>query len=77
LRQEPSKENRGLALANDLTNVEISMSAVARNTLLFLKGASVGDGLKLTATGNLLGGLQSNETSKYSSQDSATDTFFA
>jgi hypothetical protein len=53
LRQEPSKENRGLALANDLTDDEISMSAVARNTLLFLKGASVSDGLRLTATGNL------------------------
>ena len=53
LRQEPSSENRALSLANDLTDVEIAMSAVTRNTLLFLKSASLGDGLKLTATGNL------------------------
>jgi len=53
LRREPSKENRALSLASDLTDVEVSMSPVTRNMLLFLQSASVGDGLKLTATGNL------------------------
>jgi len=53
LRREPSKENRALSLANDLTDVEISTSPVTRNMLLFLQSASVGAGLKLTATGNL------------------------
>ncbi len=53
LRQEPSRENRALSLAQDLNDFEISLSAVTRNTLLFLKSASLGDGLKLTATGNL------------------------
>jgi len=53
LRQEPSNENRALTLANDLTGVEIAQSAVARNTLILLRRASEGEGLKLTATGNL------------------------
>jgi len=53
LRQEPSIENRALTLANDLTDVEIAQSAVARNTLILLRRASEGEGLKLTATGNL------------------------
>jgi hypothetical protein len=53
LRQEPSIENRALTLANDLTGVEIAQSAVARNTLILLRRASEGEGLKLTATGNL------------------------
>lgn len=53
LRSEPSKENRALSLANDLTLDEILMSAITRNMLIFLQKASVGDGLKLTAKGNL------------------------
>jgi hypothetical protein len=53
LRHEPSSENRALTLANDLTGVEIAQSAVARNTLIVLQRASLGEGLKLTATGNL------------------------
>ncbi len=53
LRREPSKDNRALRLANDLTGVEIVGSAVARNTLILLSRAADSDGLKLTATGNL------------------------
>lgn len=53
LRQEPSKENRALRFANDLTNFEISMSAVTSNMRILLESAYAGDGLKLTATGNL------------------------
>jgi hypothetical protein len=54
LRSEPSKENRTLVLASDLTETEISLSPVARNMLLFLQCASEGDGLKLTGAGYLL-----------------------
>ena len=53
LRREPSKDNRALRLANDLTGVEIAASAVTRNTLILLRRAADSDGLKLTATGNL------------------------
>jgi len=53
LRREPSKDNRALRLANDLTNAEISASAVARNAQILLRRAADRGGLKLTATGNL------------------------
>ena len=53
LRREPSKDNRALRLANDLTDAEIAASAVTRNTLILLRHAADSDGLKLTATGNL------------------------
>lgn len=53
LQQKPSKENRALCLANDLTEVEIATSAVARNILILLRRASEGDGLKLTQAGSL------------------------
>jgi len=53
LRREPSKDNRALRLANNLTAAEIAESAVARNTLILLRRAADSDGLKLTATGNL------------------------
>jgi hypothetical protein len=53
LRHEPSKERRALVLASDLTDTEISLSPIARNMLLFLQRASVGEGLKLTGAGNL------------------------
>jgi hypothetical protein len=53
LRREPSRDNRALSLANDLTADEIATSAVTRNTLILLRQAADGDGLKLTATGNL------------------------
>jgi hypothetical protein len=53
LQQGPSKESRALTLANDLTPPEVARSAVARNTLILLRGAADGGGLKLTATGNL------------------------
>ncbi len=53
LRHEPSATNRALSLASDLTLDELNASAVARNALLLVRHASVGSGLKLTATGNL------------------------
>jgi hypothetical protein len=52
-RREPSKNNRVLRLASDLTTSEIAASAVTRNTLTLLRRAADGEGLKLTATGNL------------------------
>jgi hypothetical protein len=53
LRREPSRDDRALRLANNLTAAEIAASAVTRNTLIFLRRAADGEGLKLTATGNL------------------------
>jgi hypothetical protein len=53
LRHEPSATNRALSLASDLSLDELNASAVARNALLLVRRASVGSGLKLTATGNL------------------------
>jgi hypothetical protein len=53
LRNEPSATNRALSIANDLTREELDSSAVARNALVLIRRAGVGDGLKLTATGNL------------------------
>ena len=53
LRREPSKDNRALRLASNLTAAEIATSAVTRNTLILLRRAADSDGLKLTATGNL------------------------
>jgi len=53
LREEPSRENRALSLASDLTDAEIAASAATRSTLILLERAHDGDGLKLTATGNL------------------------
>ena len=46
LRREPSKDNRALCLANDLTDVEIAASAVTRNALILLRRAA--DFLRLT-----------------------------
>jgi hypothetical protein len=53
LRREPSKDNRVLRLASDLTAAELAASAVTRNTLILLRRAADSEGLKLTATGNL------------------------
>lgn len=53
LRKEPSRENRAIRLASDLTAAEIAESPVARNTLKLLRSALDGGGLKLTATANL------------------------
>jgi hypothetical protein len=52
IRQEPSRENRALSMASDLTDAEIATSAIAHNTLILLEKAA-SDGLKLTDTGNL------------------------
>jgi hypothetical protein len=53
LWREPSKDNRALRLASNLTAAEIAASAVTRNTLILLRRAADSEGLKLTATGNL------------------------
>lgn len=53
LRHPPSPMAGPICLAADFSPDEIGMSAVARNALILLHSASVGPGLKLTATGNL------------------------
>ena len=42
-----------IGVANDLPQEEFNASAVARNALLLIRRAGVGNGLMLTATGNL------------------------
>ena len=42
LRREPSKDNRALRLASDLTSVEIAASAVTRDTLILLRDTDPG-----------------------------------
>lgn len=49
----PTPGEGPIRLARDLTSDEIQRSAVARNALILLRAASDGDGLALTATGNL------------------------
>jgi hypothetical protein len=53
LREEPSADNAAIRISNALRADEIATSAVARNTLIFLRQAIERDGLSLTATGNL------------------------
>ena len=53
LMDEPSAENRTLRLANDLTGDELTLSPVARNALVLLRGTVEGGGLNMTAAGNL------------------------
>ena len=53
LRGEPSRETSGLRLATDLNASDLASSAVVRNAVVLLDAAARGDGLKLTATGNL------------------------
>ena len=53
LRNPPAPRGAAMRLASDLTPEEIGQSAVARNALILLHAASMGPGLKLTATGNL------------------------
>jgi hypothetical protein len=53
LRHEPSGRNHAIRLEPDLTNAEISGSAVTANALILLQRAAETGGLKLTATGNL------------------------
>lgn len=57
LRRPPSPTGGPIRLAADLTSDEIQQSAVARNAIMLLRAASVGSGLKLTATGNLSRGV--------------------
>jgi len=53
LHRPPSPTEGPIRLANDLAPEEILRSSVARNALILMRAASVGQGLKLTATGNL------------------------
>jgi hypothetical protein len=53
LNDEPSANNQAIRLEANLTTTEISGSAITANTLLLLRRAAEGGGLKLTATGNL------------------------
>ena len=53
LMREPVPENGALRLALDLTGAELAQSAMARNALVLLGAAAGGDGLALTARGNL------------------------
>ena len=42
-----------LRISSDVTEADVEMSPVLRNAIILLEAASKGDGLKLTATGNL------------------------
>jgi hypothetical protein len=53
LHQEPSASNQVIRLEPDLTAVDLSGSAVARNAVILLRRAIETGGLKLTQTGNL------------------------
>jgi hypothetical protein len=53
LRHPPSPVFGPIRLASDLTPEEIQQSPVGRNTLILLRSAAEGSGLKRTAMGNL------------------------
>jgi hypothetical protein len=53
LHHEPSASNQAIRLDPNLTETDLSGSAVARNALLVLRHAIETGGLKLTQTGNL------------------------
>jgi hypothetical protein len=53
LHDEPSVSNHAIRLEPNLTDSEISGSAVTSNALLLLRRAAETGGLELTATGNL------------------------
>jgi hypothetical protein len=53
LHDEPSAHNWALRLELNLSETDLSRSAVARTAQTFLQRASDTGGLKLTATGNL------------------------
>ena len=53
LREPPSPIAGPIRLAADLTQEELQQSPVARNTLILLRAAATGPGLKVTAAGNL------------------------
>jgi hypothetical protein len=53
LRQEPSASNQAIRLEPNLTDTELSGSAVARTARILLQRTAEADGLNLTQTGNL------------------------
>jgi hypothetical protein len=57
LHEEPSTGNRTIRLEPNLTDTDLSGSAVVRTALMLLQLASETGGLKLTATGNLSRGV--------------------
>ena len=50
---EPSAENGALCPSVDLTDEELAGSAFVSNALVLLRATAAGDGLKVTARGNL------------------------
>jgi len=57
LTQGPSRTNQTIRLETNLTETEVSRSAVARTARILLQRAIETGGLKLTATGNLSRGV--------------------
>jgi len=57
LHRPPSPTAGPIRLATDLTYEEVQQSPIARNTLILLRAAAAGPGLKMTATGNLSRGV--------------------
>ena len=53
LHEEPSADNHAMRLEPNLTETDLSGSAVARTARIVLRRAADEGGLKLTATGNL------------------------
>ena len=53
LMREPSGEDGALRLGENLTDEELDRSAMVRNALVLLRAAADGDGVELTARGNL------------------------
>ena len=53
LMREPSGEDGALCLGENLTDEELDRSAMVRNALVLLRAAADGDGVELTARGNL------------------------
>ncbi len=53
LREEPSNRPGALRISPDLTEADADVSPILRNAIILLEAVSEGDGLKLTATGNL------------------------
>src|SRR5215212_12268544 len=53
LHQEPSASNKAIRLEPNLTEKDLSGSAVTRTARILIQRAAEAGGLKLTATGNL------------------------
>ncbi len=76
LRRPPSPTEGPIRLAANLTCDELRQSAVARNTLILLRAAASGPGLKLTAAGNLSRGVVSEMCGLFTWPDYDTTQVF-